>query len=93
MVEENKHNPTITNFKASKSRNHFLIKYRDEEERLAYSELILRLAENYELKDFHIEEDLAYQESRVMYNYHQVLKGGDFSYKKLESAFLRYYED
>ncbi len=93
LVEENKHNPTITKFKRSNSKNHFIIKYKNEEERNAYSEIILRLAKNYELDDFHIEEALAYEESRVLYNFHTVLEEGNFSYNKLENGFLRYYEN
>ena len=58
-VEENKHNPTITKFKRRKSKNHFIVKYKNEKERCAYSELIIRLAKNFELDDFHIEEGLA----------------------------------
>ncbi|MEC8220511.1 MAG: hypothetical protein VX028_00450 [Nanoarchaeota archaeon] len=92
LVEENKHNPTITKFRRSNSKNHFIVKYKNEEERNAYSEIILRLAKNYELDDFHIEEAHAYQESRVLYNFHTVLNEGEFSYGKLESGFLRYFD-
>jgi hypothetical protein len=91
-IEDNKHNPTITKFRRKIPKNHFIIKYKTEEERNIYSDLIIKLAKNYELDDFHIEEDLAYQESRVMYNYHTLLNERDFSYAKLENGFLRYYD-
>ena len=92
-MEENAHNPTIVKFKSKKVGNYFLIKYNNEQEREAYSDLVLRLAKNYELKDFHVEEKHAYQESRVLYNFHEVLKHGIFSYEKLERGFLRYFEN
>ena len=55
-MEENKHNPTISVVHHRPSKNHFLLKYNSEEQRLAWSDLILRIAKNHELKDFHIEE-------------------------------------
>jgi len=90
--EENTHNPTIAKVPKVTVTNHFLIKYKNEEERVAYSDLIIQLAKNHELKDFHIEEKEAFQNVRVLYNMHTVLEEGEFNYGKLEKEFLKYYE-
>jgi hypothetical protein len=91
-MEENTHNPTIAKVPVKECANYFLIKYKNEEERVAYSDLIIRLAKNHELKDFHIEEKEAFKDSRVLYNMHTVLGSGEFNYDKLEKEFLKLYE-
>lgn len=90
--DENTHNPTISSPQYNKSKNYFLIKYATEEQRRKYSEIVLELAKNHELKDFHVGEEHAFKEPRVLYNMKTVLKDGEYDYDLLEKKFLEHYE-
>ncbi len=91
-MDENTHNPTIVKHRTKYSKNYFLIKYKSEEQRKKYSDLVLKLIRKHEIKDYHIGEEEAFQEPRVLYNYKTVLKDDQFDYLLLQKEFLKHYE-
>ena len=91
-MEDNRHNPRVSSPKYNKAKHYFLIKYKNEKQRKNYSSVVLSLVKEHELKDFHINEEHAFKESRVMYNMKTVLKDGEYDYDLLEKRFLEYYE-
>ena len=74
-----------------KTENYFLIKYRSEEERLAFSDLVLKIVKDFEIKDFHIEEREAYMQPRILYNMHTLITSIDEPYEKLKAEFIKYF--
>lgn len=91
-MDENTHNPTIVRPNIIYSKNYFLIKYKSEVQRKKYSDLVLKLVRKFEIKDYHIGEEEAFQEPRVLYNCKTVLKDDQFDFSILQKEFLRYYE-
>lgn len=91
-MEENKHNPTISSPERSMAKHFFLIKYKTEDQRRAYSDIVVELTKNHELKDFHIAEEIAFQEPRILYNMKTILKNEELDYNLLEKRFLEFYE-
>lgn len=90
-IENNPNNPTITVKGKMVCANHFLIKYKNNEERVSMAEKVLKLVKYHELDDFHIEEKPAFQETKIMYNSHTIVKGASFSQEELERNFLKYF--
>jgi hypothetical protein len=68
----------------------FKIKHSGDEQRDAYAKLVLELVRKYQLKEFYIDEDLAYKEPRISYNAHTLGKGDKITYEEIEKKFVDY---
>lgn len=90
-IEENPKNPTIAVIKKVNSPNHFLIKYKTEDERVKFSAMVLEIVKKHEVKDFHVEEKKAFVQNRILYNMHTIAQGNQFDIETLEKNFLEYY--
>lgn len=88
-IEENPKNPEITITKYRASPNHFLIKYKNEENRKKFAEIVMKFVQKHEIKDFHIEEKQAYEEERILFNLRTVNLGNDIDYKIFEKEVLK----
>lgn len=88
-IEENPKNPAITSPKYIKSPNHFIIKYKTEENRKKFAEMAMKFVRQHEIKDFHIEEKYAYEEERILFNMKTVNLGEDFDYSSFEKEIMK----
>lgn len=70
---------------------HFIIKYENEDQRKYLVDKVLELVKQFELTDFHIEEQKAFQKVRIIYNTHTLAQGTDFTFEEIKHEFLKYF--
>lgn len=90
-IEDNKKNPTIVFGKKIDSPNYFLIKYKSEEERKKFSQIVIDIVKTHEIRDFHVEEKKAFVQNRILYNMHTIAIGNRINFPDTERVFLRHY--
>lgn len=90
-LEENPRNPELAKYKVKASLNHFLIKYANEDERKFLADLVVKVIQKHELTDFHVEEQKAYLDTRILYNFVTIVRGVNFSFEDLDREFMKKY--
>lgn len=92
-IEENSKNPTIVTKGKVEAPHYFLIKYKNEDERIKFSDAIIRLVKRHELKDYHIEEKKAFIKNRILYNMRTINEGSELNEEELEKEFAKYIKE
>lgn len=89
--EENPNNPTITSGQKINIEHCFIVRYMDDTIKKQMIDLILKLVNKHEIGNFYIEEQIAYQTNRIIYNSHTLIsKNDDFNFKEVDVIFLKY---
>lgn len=92
-MEENSRNPTISVVAKKESPNYFIIKYRNDEIRKRYAEMIMHIIKKHEITDFHVEEKKAFMRNRILYNMKTIGVGENIIIYNLEREFLNFYQN
>jgi len=93
MPEENYRNPTIAVVTKRESPNHFIIRYRTDEIRKKYAEMIMHIIRKHEVTNFHVEEKKAFMRNRILYNMKTIGSGENITPFELEKEFVKYFEN
>jgi len=89
VAEDNPNNPSIASKGSINPTYYFIIKYRSESERIYLSTLVMKMIDNHEIKDFHVEEKKAFVESRILFNMKTLSTNSEVTYQELESEFVK----
>jgi len=91
-IEENKHNPTFKNPNKISDPNHFIIKYKNEDIRKRYAQILNKIIQKHEIYNFHIEEKEAYIDNKIIYNGHTLTKKENITFEEFNNIFTKYLE-
>lgn len=73
--------------------HNFIVRYRDNDERMKLSSLVMRLIQKHEISNFQIFEESAFLQNKIIYNKQNIVSGNNIDFDDLEEKFMLVFQD